>query len=286
MFSHLPKLPAALVAAAMIQSTPLFAETPQEAVDTRFAEIAAAIEAIGLKRIVAIDHARLAAAEGVSMPPARVQIFSDPAINTPLLSENIATGLDLPFKVLNYAQSGEARVIYSGAGFLKSRHELQDSPALRAFQDTLATLTGPDTVTTTPAPIAPRDYGIIKLSSTKSVPDAVASLTATVKAQSDTIWFGEIDFKAEAAALGADLPEATLLLFGGPAPGGVAMAQFPAIGLDAFCQKLLVYAAPNGGSVVLFNDIAALAKLHYGTSAPPHHALNERLTATFKAALN
>ena len=67
--------------------------------------------------------------------------------------------------------------------------------------------------------------------------------------------------------------------------GGVAMADFPAIGLDAFCQKLLVYAGDDGGSVVIFNDIAAFAELHYGSSAKPHHALNERLKATFQKAL-
>ena len=103
--------------------------------------------------------------------------------------------------------------------------------------------------------------------------------------QDDTVWFGEIDFSSEAAEQGVELPDAVLLLFGGPGPGGVAMADFPAIGLDAFCQKLLVYADADGGSVVIFNDIAAFAELHNGTSAKPHHALNERLTATFQKAI-
>ena len=94
-----------------------------------------------------------------------------------------------------------------------------------------------------------------------------------------------MDFSAQAKASGADIVPAVLLLFGGPAPGGVAMADFPSIGIDAFCQKLLVYASPDGGSVVIFNDIAAMAELHYGRSAPPHAALNERLTATFSAAI-
>ena len=130
-----------------------------------------------------------------------------------------------------------------------------------------------------------RDYGVIELTSALSVAEAVENLTKIVVAQDDTVWFGEIDFTAEAATQDAELPEAVLLLFGGPGPGGVAMAEFPAIGLDAFCQKLLVYAGNDGGSVVIFNDIAAFAELHYGSSGKPHHALNERLTATFQKAL-
>lgn len=123
------------------------------------------------------------------------------------------------------------------------------------------------------------------MSTPLGVSEAVANLTKTIMAQDDTVWFGEIDFAAQASESGVKMPEAVLLLFGGPAPGGVAMADFPAIGLDAFCWKLLVHAGPDGGSVVLFNDLAALAELHYGASAKPHHVLNKRLTATFRSAI-
>jgi uncharacterized protein (DUF302 family) len=85
--------------------------------------------------------------------------------------------------------------------------------------------------------------------------------------------------------LGVALAPAQLLLFGGPAPGGVAMAAFPEIGLDAFCQKLLVYRDEQGTTRVIYNDIAALAELHYGRSAKPHAMLNKRLTTTFFTAL-
>ena len=104
-------------------------------------------------------------------------------------------------------------------------------------------------------------------------------------AQDDTVWFGEIDFMTEASGEGVELPAATLLLFGGPKPGGIAMAKFPAIGLDAFCQKLLVYAGEDGGSVVIFNDIAAMAELHYGAISETASRTDERLTATFKKAV-
>ena len=261
------------------------ASSLQEAVDEKFTSIEVAIEEAGLASIASIDHARLAAAEGVEMPPSRVQIFSAAEINTPILNENIRAGLDLPFRVLTYEQDGTAKVVFTGADFLKARHGLSDGSALEKFSQRLEEVTSTTGGRATPTKGLTRDYGLIELTSELSVAEAVNNLTKIVEAQDDTVWFGEIDFTAEAATQGTELPEAVLLLFGGPKPGGVAMAEYPAIGLDAFCQKLLVYARDDGGSVLIFNDIAAFAELHYGSSAKPHHALNERLTATFVKAL-
>ena len=63
------------------------------------------------------------------------------------------------------------------------------------------------------------------------------------------------------------------------------MAEFPKLGLDAFCQKLLVYEAPDGSVNIAFNDIVALAELHYGSSNKPQQVVNTRLTATFEEAV-
>ncbi len=276
-----------LAGISLIFATAMMAQASsvQEAVDENITLIEVAIEEAGLASIASIDHARLAAAEGVEMPPSRVQIFSDPEINTPILKENIRAGLDLPFRVLSYAQDGTAEVIHTGSDFLEVRHGLRDKSALDTFSQRLGEVTREvdgDAATTDGLS---RDYGVIELTSALSVAEAVENLTKIVMAQDDTVWFGEIDFTAEAATQGTELPKAVLLLFGGPGPGGIAMEDFPAIGLDAFCQKLLVYSGDDGGSVVIFNDIAAFAELYYGSSAKPHHALNERLTATFQKAL-
>ncbi len=257
----------------------------QKAVDANISRIEGAVQKAGLTEVASIDHARLALAEGVEMPASRVLIFSDSKINTDILSESIRAGLDLPFRALSFDESGVATVAYTDADFLRIRHGLQDVSTLRTYNSLQESLyTG---LPTKPAPTISlaENYGILELRSELSVAEAVNRLTQTVKSQTDTVWFGEIDFSKEAAQHGKEIDEAVLLLFGGPAPGGVAMADFPAIGLDAFCQKLLVYADENGGSITIFNDIAALAQLHYGQAAKPHHALNERLTATFKEAL-
>ena len=253
--------------------------------DENFLVLETAVDEAGATPIASIDHSRLAKAEGVEMPASRVLIFSDPEINTPILEETVRAGLDLPFRVLSFDQDGSPQIAYTDSQFLKVRHGLTDASSLSAFQSKMLEVLNDLDATPAPTNGLFADYGVIELRSQLSVPEAVERLRTAVMGQDDTVWFGEIDFATEASQLGVDLPEAVLLLFGGPAPGGVAMAGFPAIGLDAFCQKLLVYANEEGGSAVIFNDIAALAELHYGSSAEPHHGLNKRLTSTFQTAI-
>ncbi len=275
-----------MITTASVSTSGLAQSSPvQTAVDKNFLELETAVVEAGATPIASIDHARLAKAEGVEMPASRVLIFSDPEINTPILEENVRAGLDLPFRVLSFDQDDRPQIAYTDSQFLKVRHGLNDTQALNTFESKLLeVLNGLDAA---PGPTNGlfADYGVIELRSPLSVLKAVERLSKAVMEQDDTVWFGEVDFAAEASHLGVELPDAVLLLFGGPAPGGVAMAGFPAIGLDAFCQKLLVYANEEGGSVVIFNDIAALAELHYGFSAEPHRGLNKRLTSTFRTAI-
>lgn len=262
--------------------------TAQERVDQAFEAVQAAASEANLTEVIAIDHARLAAEAGVEMPAARVQIFSDPSVNSAILSAQIRAGVDLPLRVLAYDEMGDTRVSYTSAAFLAQRHGLKASPALEGFDARFVeVLSGLDALNPQPVPVEnlTKDFGLIELQSAHDVAQTVARLKATVTAQPDTIWFGEIDYQAEAAIEGVDLPPATLLLFGGPAPGGVAMAQYPAIGLDAFCQKLLVYQNNNGKTLVIYNDIAAMAEYYYASTIKEHGMLNQRLTATFSEAI-
>lgn len=264
-------------------------EQLQTDVDRSFSSVARAVEDAGLTPVLSIDHARLAAAEGVEMPPARVQLFSDARLNALILQENLRAGLDLPFRALSYAENGGSALAYTSGAFLAQRHALATGAALSDFDDRIATvLADVEDVVTHPVAVdgVTQNFGIIELVSPFSVAETVARLKSAVTAQSDTIWFGEIDFRQEAKAHGVEVKPAQLLLFGGPAPGGVAMAEYPSIGLDAFCQKLLVYADEDDKTIVLYNDIAALAELHYGQSAKPHAMLNKRLTETFTKAIS
>lgn len=268
---------------------PATAQTNQQAaIDQSFEAIESAIKSQELIEVLQIDHARLAAAVNVEMPPAQVQLFSDAAINAALMQDNIRAGLDLPFRVLSYDDKGMPAVSYTSADFITKRHGLTDTAALSDFDARLNDILAPlSDVNAMPTPTdgVTLNFAVLELSSPYSVTETAALLKAAVTAQSDTIWFGEINFQTEASEVGVTLPAAQLLLFGGPAPGGVAMADYPAIGLDAFCQKLLVYEDEGGKTVILFNDIKALAELYYASSIKPHEMLNQRLTATFSDAI-
>jgi hypothetical protein len=57
------------------------------------------------------------------------------------------------------------------------------------------------------------------------------------------------------------------------------------MGLDAFCQKLLVYQTPGGQTTVLFKEMPAFAELHYVDAALPHRIITSRMRDTLGAAM-
>ena len=63
------------------------------------------------------------------------------------------------------------------------------------------------------------------------------------------------------------------------------MMTSPKIGLDAFCQKLLVYENESNEVWVAYNDIVAFADLYYQTSTKPQQMINQRLKMTFSKAV-
>ena len=233
-----PQAGAAIVALSLL--LPIGSQANEEGAG-RHAAADAVVEVIArnttkLKRIVVIDHSRLAEKEGVKMPPSVVTIYSDPRITSALMKENPRVGLDLPQKILAFEEAGKVRVAFPRASFLAARHGVGDEAALRLYQDGVDLgLRGIDAESMDPVTDegVTRDFGISELVSDLGYADTIKRLKEAVMKQGDTVWFGDIDLHAEAAKEGVDLPCATLLLFGGPKPGGVAMAKFPKLGLDA-----------------------------------------------------
>jgi len=257
-----------------------------QAVDGLYEDILAQT---GKYRVIAeIDHSRLASEAGEVMPPARVVLFSDPEINTEILRQNPRAGLDLPFRMLAFDNGQTPAVVYTSAGFLARRHGLSDDDGLRAFAAALQGVTrdlfGAEIIVFDP-PGVEAGQGIVTLHSSHDFESTIERLKTAMLADNDTVWFGEIDYRAEAVRLGEILPALRLLLFGAPGPGGKAMANHPRMGLDAFCQKVLVYEAPEGPVEVLFNDMASFAQWHHGDSALPHKVISRRMRATLGDAV-
>lgn len=249
----------------------------------------AVVERAGQQQLIAaIDHSRLAAAEGEVMPPARVAIFSDPAVNTEILRLEPRAGLDLPFRVLAYAEAGLPLVIATPAEFLERRYGLAEGPALQQYRDMMDEVLRDfpaESITTFDVSSVEQGQGVVTLDSAHDFDQTIQQLKDAILAESDTVWFGEVDFQRDAALIEIDLPRLTLLLWGAPSPGAKAMRDFPRMGLDAFCQKTLVYQAPDGSVQVLYNEMPAFAEMHYQDTALVHRVISKRMSKTLGTAV-
>lgn len=255
--------------------------------DARFAQISA--NTAGLLEIVSIDHARLALDAGVNtMPPSRVLIFNNPEVSTRLIQAQPMLGLDLPYRVLAYEDQDGAGIAYLDESFLRARHGLDNSVDLVAYMADLQQALqgfGQEVLKPVMGDALPADFGILTITSDFDFATTVEKTRAAIMSQGDTVWFATVDYQGDAARFGVTIPASSLLLFGGPAPGGMAMSQYPRLGLDAFCQKILVLESPAGVVSLHFNDIVALANMHYGSNNKPQAVINQRLMDTLGEAV-
>ncbi|CAH1601123.1 DUF302 domain-containing protein [Vibrio jasicida] len=242
-------------------------------------------EKLGLEKVLTIDHSRLADQAGEYLAPSRVDFYTDDELNTQLLKENLQVGLDLPFRVLNYVEDGQQKAVYTDEQFIQKRHDINDKALLERYaQQTAALTSGLNEVGPVESEGLAKNYGIETIVSEYDFDTTLENIKRDVLAQGDTVWFMNWDFKARAESIGESLPDATLLVFGGPAPGAKAMTDFPSIGLDAFGQKVLV-TEENGQVLVSYNNIVDMSELHYRDNAIPHKIINYRLGKTLSGAI-
>lgn len=243
-----------------------------------------------LETIVSIDHSRLGANAGSVMPPAKVLIFSNPTLESQLVSINPLIALELPMRVLAYESvpGRIARVTFNSFEYIRSRYGLEELDGLEALFDTMMSEVlqgiGPDQISAFANNTMQPD-GIVTLDSPFDFDKTVERLSAAIDSQDDTVWFGKIDFQSRVKQQGTDISPTLLLMFGAPAPGGKAMAEAPTLGLDAFCQKLLVWEDEAGAVRVSFNDLIAIAERQAAPKTMALRVINRRLGSTFSGAL-
>lgn len=247
--------------------------------------------AAGLVKIAVLDHHRMAQEEGAYTPPAIASIYSNAKINTNILANsNPLVGLDLPFKFLCYSEADTVttQLAFTSAAFIAKRHALNEELLgdYKMKQDDLLKSFDSNTISESNLDSVTEGFGIVKIKSDFDFQVTVERLKAIVQAQADTRWFGEIDYQSEAKEQGVELSPNILLLFGGPAPGAKAMMTTPKIGLDAFCQKLLVFENTDGEVWVAFNDIVHFSELYYGNSTKPQQVINQRLVMSFTKVIS
>jgi uncharacterized protein (DUF302 family) len=106
--------------------------------------------------------------------------------------------------------------------------------------------------------------------STLSVADTVSRLLDLLGSKGIKV-FAVIDQRAEARAVGLDLRETTLVIFGNPAAGTGVMAAAPLAALD-LPLKVLVWADSDRGTLVSYTAPATLAA-RYALSSESEAAL-------------
>jgi uncharacterized protein (DUF302 family) len=112
--------------------------------------------------------------------------------------------------------------------------------------------------------------GVVTKVSRRTAGDTVARLLELLKSKGITV-FAVIDQQAAARAVGLELRETTLVIFGNPAAGTGVMVASPLAALD-LPLKVVVWAEPDRGTFVSYTDPATLAA-RYGLSPESEAAL-------------
>jgi uncharacterized protein (DUF302 family) len=97
--------------------------SPQAVHDTA-AKLTALISAKGMKLFAVIDQAAEARRAGLTLRETTLVIFGSPASGTPVMDASPLSALDLPLKVLIWADGGQTKVSYYAPAALAASHHL------------------------------------------------------------------------------------------------------------------------------------------------------------------
>lgn len=99
------------------------AETVQRLTET--------LTAKGMKLFAVIDHSGEAQAQGLELRDTKVVIFGSPQGGTPVMASAPLVALDLPLKILVWADGDRTKVSYTAPAALGARYHLSDEMAGR-----------------------------------------------------------------------------------------------------------------------------------------------------------
>jgi uncharacterized protein (DUF302 family) len=95
--------------------------SPWSVVET-VSRLTALLESKGVKVFAVIDHSDEAAAAGLELRDTQVVIFGSPVAGTPVMEAAPLAALDLPLKVLIWADGGQTKIDYAGPAELAARY--------------------------------------------------------------------------------------------------------------------------------------------------------------------
>jgi uncharacterized protein (DUF302 family) len=89
------------------------------------------VEGKGMKVFAVVDHSGEAAKAGIELRDTKVVIFGSPQAGTPVMEAVPLAALDLPLKVLVWADGDQTKVTYTAPAALAERYGLSDELAAR-----------------------------------------------------------------------------------------------------------------------------------------------------------
>ena len=89
------------------------------------------VAARGMKVFALIDHSGEAKSSGLELRDTKVVIFGSPQAGTPVMVSSPLAALDLPLKVLVWANGSQTNVSYTAPTELAARYQLNDELAAR-----------------------------------------------------------------------------------------------------------------------------------------------------------
>jgi uncharacterized protein (DUF302 family) len=104
--------------------------SPRSVPDT-VARLTEVVAAKGLKLFAVIDHSGEARDTGLELRDTKLVIFGSPQAGTPVMVAAPLAALDLPLKVLVWADGAQTKVSYTAPQELAARYGLSDELAAR-----------------------------------------------------------------------------------------------------------------------------------------------------------
>jgi uncharacterized protein (DUF302 family) len=100
-------------------------------VDETVDRLSKVIESKGINLFAVVDHSGAAKANGLALRDTKVVIFGAPQAGTPVMQAAPLAALDLPLKVLVWADGSQTKMTYAPPETLAARYDLDDALAGR-----------------------------------------------------------------------------------------------------------------------------------------------------------
>jgi uncharacterized protein (DUF302 family) len=142
-FAAATALTLGLTAAMPTFAADLLTKTSPHSVEDTVDRLEAAVTEAGATVFARVDHAAGAEKTGLALRPTTLLIFGNPALGTPAMIDGQTAGLDLPLRVLAYADAdGVVQVTYHDPASLAQDHGLpMDAEYLAKMSGALDILT-------------------------------------------------------------------------------------------------------------------------------------------------